>query len=231
MLAEAPRAEVEAYLAQFVAEREETGRRLVVRNGTHQPREVLTSAGAVEVTAPRVNDRRIDPDTGERARFSSAILSAWCPKTPKITEVLPLLYLHRFSSGDFRPALGQFLGPSAGLSAPVITKLTETCKAEQRSFAARDLSSVEDVCLWADGIHVNIRLDEHKLCLLVLIGVRAEGRKELVALTDGYRESVKSWADLPRDCSRRGMRAPVLAVGDGALGVLGRPARGLPDHS
>ena len=135
--------------------------------------------------------------------------------------MLPLLYLHGLSSGDFVPALGQFLGSAAGLSAPVITKLTETWKAEQRAFAARDLSSVDYVYLWADGIHVNIRLEEHKLCLLVMIGVRADGRKELVALADGYRESTESWADLLRDCARRGMRAPVLAVGDGALGFWG----------
>jgi transposase-like protein len=221
MLAEALQAEVDAYIAQFSDERDARGRRLVVRNGCHQPREVLTSAGAVEVVAPRINDRRVDPDTGERARFASAILPPWCRKTPKITEVLPLLYLHGLSSGDFVPALGQFLGSTAGLSAPVITKLTETWKAEQRAYAARDLSEVDYVYLWADGIHVNIRLEEHKLCLLVVIGVRADGRKELVALADGYRESVESWADLLRDCARRGMSAPVLAVGDGALGFWG----------
>src|SRR6187455_1885224 len=221
MLAEALQAEVDAYIAAFIGERDENGRRLVVRNGSHQPREVLTSAGAVEVVAPRVNDRRIDPDTGQRARFCSAILPAWCRKTPKITEVLPLLYLHGLSTGDFVPALGQFLGSSAGLSAPVISKLTETWKAEQRTFSARDLSGVDYVYLWVDGIHVNIRLEEHKLCLLVMIGVRADGRKELVALADGYRESVESWADLLRDCARRGMRAPVLAIGDGALGFWG----------
>jgi transposase-like protein len=221
MLAEALQAEVEAYIAQFIAERDENGRRLVVRNGSHQSREVLTSAGAVEVTAPRVNDRRVDPDTGQRARFASAILPPWCRKTPKLTEVLPLLYLHGLSSGDFVPALGQFLGSSAGLSASVITKLTETWAAEQRAFAARDLSQVDYVYLWADGIHVNVRLQEHRLCLLVMIGVRADGRKELVALADGYRESTESWADLLRDAARRGMRAPVLAVGDGALGFWG----------
>jgi transposase-like protein len=137
MLAEALQAEVDDYIARFAGERDENGRRLVVRNGSHQPREVLTSAGAVEVTAPRVNDRRTDADTGQRARFSSAILPPWCRKTPKITEVLPLLYLHGLSTGDFVPALGQFLGSSAGLSAPVITKLTEAWKAEQRAFAAR----------------------------------------------------------------------------------------------
>src|SRR5690348_16017481 len=218
MLAEALQAEVDAYIGQFASERDEHGRLLVVRNGSHQPCEVLTSAGAVEVVAPRVNDRRTDPDTGKRLRFSSAIMPPWCRKTPKVTEVLPLLYLHGLSSGDFVPALGQFLGSSAGLSAPVITRLTEAWQAEQKTFAARDLSQVDYVYLWADGIHVNIRLDEHKLCLLVMIGVRADGRKELIALADGYRESAESWADLLRDCARRGMRAPVLAVGDGALG-------------
>jgi transposase-like protein len=218
MLAEALRAEVDAYIAAFAGERDENGRCLVVRNGCHQSREVLTSAGAVQVTAPRVNDKRTDPQTGDRVRFASAILPPWCRKTPKITEVLPLLYLHGLSSGDFVPALGQFLGSSAGLSAPVITRLTEQWTAEQKAFAARDLSGVDYVYLWADGIHVNIRLEEHKLCLLVMIGVRADGRKELIALADGYRESAESWADLLRDCARRGMRAPVLAVGDGALG-------------
>ncbi len=145
MPAEALRAEVDAYIAQFAGERDERGRRLVVGNGSHRPREVLTSAGAVEVVAPRVNDRRVDAQTGERLRFSSAILPPWCRKTPKVTEVLPLLYLHGLSSGDFVPALGQFLGSTAGLSAPVITKLTETWTSEQRAFAQRDLSGVDYV--------------------------------------------------------------------------------------
>jgi transposase-like protein len=221
MLAEALQAEVDAYIATFTSERDEHGRRLVVRNGYHEPREVLTSAGAVEVTMPRVNDKRVDPDTGQRQRFSSAILPPWARKTPKITEVLPLLYLHGLSSGDFVPALGQFLGSAKGLSGPVIAKLTEQWQAEQRVFSQRDLSDVDYVYLWADGIHVNIRLEEHKLCLLVMIGVRADGRKELISLVDGYRESTESWADLLRDCKRRGMSAPVLAAGDGALGFWG----------
>ena len=218
MLAEALRAEVEAYIAQFADVRDEKGHRLVVRNGCHESRTVTTSAGAVDVTAPRVNDKRVDPDTGERQRFSSSILPPWARKTPKIGEVLPLLYLHGLSSGDFVPALGQFLGSAKGRSASTITKLTETWKAEQQAFAERDLSGVDYVYLWADGIHVNVRLDDQRLCLLVMIGVRADGRKELVALTDGYREAAQSWADLLRDCRRRGRRAPVLAAGDGALG-------------
>jgi putative transposase len=229
MLAEAVQAEVDAYLAQFTEERDEQGHRLVVRNGYHQPREVTTTAGVVEMTMPRVNDKRIDPDTGERKRFISAILPPWARKTPKITEVLPLLYLHGLSSGDFVPALGQFLGSAKGLSASVVTKLTEQWTAEQRAYSQRDLSDVDFVYLWADGIHVNIRLEEHKLCLLVMIGVRVDGRKELIALADGYRESVESWADLLRDCARRGMRAPVLAVGDGALGFWGALREVFPD--
>ncbi len=218
MLAAALQAEVADYVVRFAGEIDEDGRRLVVRNGSHQSRQVLTSAGAVQVTAPRVNDRRVDPESGERQRFSSAILPAWARKTRKVTEVLPLLYLHGLSTSDFGPALGQFLGSSAGLSAPVIAKLTETWQAEQRTFAGRDLSEVDYVYVWADGVHVNIRLADERLCLLVLIGVRADGRKELIALSDGYRESTGSWADLLRDCARRGMRAPVLAMGDGALG-------------
>ena len=189
---------------------------------------MLTSAGAVEVTVPRVNDKRTDPGTGERKRFSSAILPPWARKTPKITEVLPLLYLHGLSSGDFVPALGQFLGSSAGLSPAVITRLTETWKAEQRAFAARDLSGVDYVYLWADGIHVNIRLEEHKLCLLVMIGVRADGRKELIALADGYRESAESWADLLRDCARRGHARPGPGRRRRRAGVLERAAGGVP---
>jgi transposase-like protein len=229
MLAEALQAEVDAYIEQFAAVRDENGRRLVVRNGTAQPRTVLTSAGAVEVEAPRVNDKRADPASGERMRFSSAILPPWARKTPQISEVLPLLYLHGLSTGDFVPALSQFLGSGAGLSAPVITRLTQTWTAEAAAFAGRDLSQADYVYLWVDGIHLGIRLGEGKLCLLVMIGVRADGRKELVALADGYRESAESWADLLRDCKRRGMRAPVLAIGDGALGFWSALREVLPE--
>jgi transposase-like protein len=148
-------------------------------------------------------------------------LPAWCRRSPKISEVLPLLYLHGLSGGGFVPALEQFLGSGARLSASTITRLPEQWQDERRAFARRDLSAVDYVYCWADGIHVNIRLEEHKLCLLVLIGVRADGSKELITLANGYRESVESWADLLRDAKRRGMRAPVLAVGDGALGFWG----------
>ncbi|WP_329536208.1 IS256 family transposase [Streptomyces sp. NBC_01450] len=218
MLAAALEAEVNAYIAELADECDDKGRRLVVRNGYHQPRRVTTAAGAVEVRAPRVNDKRVDEATGERKRFSSAILPPWCRKSPKISEVLPLLYLHGLSSGDFVPALEQFLGSSAGLSAATVTRLTTQWQADHAAFMDRDLAEVDYVYVWADGIHLNVRLEEAKACVLVLIGVRADGSKELVALKDGYRESGESWADLLRDCARRGMRAPVLAVGDGALG-------------
>jgi len=218
MLAAALAAEVAAYVDQFSDQLDEHGRRLVVRNGHHHQRDVLTAAGAVSVRAPRVNDRRVDPDTGERQRFSSAILPAWVRKSPQMSEVLPLLYLHGLSTSDFGPALEQFLGSSAGLSATTITRLTSQWQDEAKAFGERDLSGTDYVYLWVDGIHLKVRLEQEKLCLLVMIGVRSDGRKELVALTDGYRESTESWADLLRGCRRRGMAAPVLAVGDGALG-------------
>jgi transposase-like protein len=218
MLAAALEAEVAAYIAAHADQLDGNGRRLVVRNGHAQPRQVLTSAGAVEVVAPRVNDKRVEESTGERRRFASVILPAWCRKSPKINEVLPLLYLHGLSSQDFVPALEGFLGTGSGLSAATVTRLTVQWQDEARAFASRDLSGVDFVYLWADGIHVNVRLGEEKLCLLVMVGVRVDGRKELIALAEGYRESTGSWADLLRDCARRGMRAPVLAVGDGALG-------------
>jgi transposase-like protein len=221
MLAAALEAEVAAYIDAHADQLDEHDRRLVVRNGHAVPRQVLTSSGAVEVRAPRVNDKRVDEVTGERRKFASVILPAWCRKSPKITEVLPLLYLHGLSSKDFVPALEGFLGTDAGLSAATITRLTTQWQDDARAFNERDLSNVDFVYVWADGIHVNIRLEKERLCLLVLIGVRVDGTKELIALADGYRESTGSWADLLRDCKRRGMRAPVLAAGDGALGFWG----------
>src|SRR3954465_12517788 len=217
MLAAALEAEVAAYVAADTDQVDEQGRRLVVRNGHARPRQVLTAAGAVEVVTPRVNDKRVD-EAGERRRLSSALRPAWWRKSPKITEVLPLLYLHGMSSQDFAPALERFLGTGAGLSAAVITRLTTRWQDEARAFSNRDLSGVDYVYLWADGVHLNVRLDEEKLCLLVMIGVRVDGTKELISLAEGYRESTGSWADLLRDCKRRGMRAPILAIGDGALG-------------
>ena len=218
MLAVALQAEVAAYIDAFADQLDEQGRRLVVRNGTHAEREVMTAAGAIPVRAPRVNDKRTEEATGERTRFASAILPAWARKSPKVAEVLPLLYLHGLSSGDFAPALEQFLGSGAGLSAATITRLTKDWQEEAAAFNKRSLAATDYVYCWVDGIHLKVRLEQDKICLLVIIGVRADGTKELVALDDGHRESTESWADLLRSCKRRGMRAPVFAVGDGALG-------------
>jgi transposase-like protein len=219
MLAMALEAEVDAYIAAHADERDEDGRRLVVRNGHANPRSITTVAGAIEIEAPRVNDKRVDEETGSRRRFRSSIIPPWCRKSPKIAEVLPLLYLHGMSTGDFAPALAEFFGSAAGLSASVVTRLTRQWQAEQAAFATRRLEGVDYVYIWADGVHFNVRLEEERLCVLVIVGVRTDGTKELVAIEDGYRESTESWADLLRDLRRRGMRAPVLAVGDGALGM------------
>jgi len=132
--------------------------------------------------------------------------------------VLPLLYLHGLSSSDFGPALAQFLVSDQGLSAARITRLTGQWRGEARAFNTRSLAGTDYIYCWVDGIHLKVRLEQDKVCLLVIIGVRSDGRKELVALADGFRESSESWADLLRSCQRRGMAAPVLAVGDGALG-------------
>ncbi len=218
MLAAALAAEVAAYVEAHCGELDEEGRRLVVRNGHHAEREVTTAAGAVAVRAPRVNDKRVDESTGQRRRFSSAILPAWSRKSPRVAEVLPLLYLHGLSTSDSGPALSQFLGSGAGLSAATITRLTTQWQQEAAAFGARSLAGTDYVYVWVDGIHLKVRLAQDKVCLLVIIGVRADGRKELIALADGFRESSESWADLLRSCRRRGMAAPVLAVGDGALG-------------
>jgi putative transposase len=218
MLAVALEAEVDAYLAELVDERDEEGHRLVRRNGHAKAREIQTVAGAVEIRQPRVNDRRVDPESGGKMAFKSSLIPPWCRKSPKVTEVLPLLYLHGLSSGDFIPALEAFFGSAAGLSASVITRLTKAWADDHAAFMARDLTEVDYVYVWVDGVHFNVRLEEERLCCLVMIGVRLDGTKELVALADGYRESKDSWAALLRDLRHRGMRPPVLAVGDGALG-------------
>jgi len=218
MLAAALQAEVAAYVEAHADRVDENGHRLVVRNGHHAAREVTTAAGVVPVRAPRVNDKRTDETTGERRRFSSAILPAWSRKSPRVAEVLPLLYLHGLSTSDFAPALEQFLGSDAGLSAATINRLTTQWQGEAAAFNQRSLAGTDYVYMWVDGIHLKVRLEQDKVCLLVMIGVRSDGRKELIALADGFRESTESWADLLRSAKRRGMTAPVLAVGDGALG-------------
>jgi putative transposase len=219
MLAAALEAEVDDYLTAHAGERDEAGRRLVVRNGHARAREVTTVAGSIPVRAPRVDDRRIDPVNGERTRFRSVILPPWCRKSPKVAEVLPLLYLHGLSTGDFVPALEAFFGSAAGLSAAAVGRLLAAWQADYELFCRRDLADRDYVYVWADGVHFRVRLEQARLCCLVIVGVRADGTKELVAVADGERESTESWAELLRDLRRRGMRAPVVAVGDGALGL------------
>jgi transposase-like protein len=158
MLAAALEAEVDAYLAAHTELTDERGHRLVRRNGHAPARTLSTAAGQVEVVRPRVDDRRVDPATGERVQFQSVILPRWCRRSPKVAEVLPLLYLHGLSSLDFVPALERFFGASAGLSASVITRLATQWQAEREAFLQRDLGDRDYVCCWADGIHFNIRL-------------------------------------------------------------------------
>jgi putative transposase len=215
MLAVSLLAERRAYLETHADLLDASGKRLVVGNGFARAREVTTGAGMVEVSAPRVDDRR------EGERFSSAILPAYMRKSPKVTEVLPILYLRGLSTGDFAPALGEFFGSDAGLSASTVNRPTEAWQAEHAEWSERDLSALDYVYWWVDGIHFNIRLEEDRLCTLVIVGVRPDGTKELVALADGYRESTESWAEVLRSLRNRGLSAPVLAVGDGALGFWG----------
>ena len=177
MPAAALEAEVNQYIAELAAERDERGHRLVVRNGHRRTRSTVTAAGPVEVRAPRVDDRRVDKATGERKRFSSKTLAPWCRKSPKIPEVLPLLYLHGHSSGDFVPALEQFLGGAAGLSPATVTRLTKQWGDDHTAFQQRDLSDRDFVYVWADGVHPKVRLGQAHSCVLVLLGVRATPRR------------------------------------------------------
>ncbi|WP_370332562.1 IS256 family transposase [Mycolicibacterium hippocampi] len=218
MLAVALEAERRAYLDAHAHVTDDRGHRVVVGNG-HQPaRDIVTGAGPIEVRKPRVHDPR------EGHRFASAILPAYMRKSAKVTEVLPLLYLRGLSTGDFAPALTEFFGTDAGLSSSTIQRLTVDWQAEHEVWSTRSLAEVDYVYVWADGVHVNVRLpdadgDADTLCLLVLVGVRSDGTKELIAVSDGFREAADSWADLLRDLTDRGMAEPVLAVGDGALGL------------
>ena len=218
MLRQALEAEVASYVERHQEERDADGRAVVVRNGTARARQVTVGSGTIEVEAPRVNDKRVD-ERGQRQRFTSKILPPYMRRSPKVAEVLPVLYLRGLSTGDFREALPVLLGKdAAGLSPTSITRFTACWEDEYRAFHERDLSDRDYVYVWADGIHFNIRLEDDRLCTLVLLGARADGTKEVIAVEDGFRESTESWACVLRKLARRGMRAPVLAIGDGALG-------------
>jgi transposase-like protein len=218
MLHETLEAEVAEYIRRHREARDERGRAQVVRNGKAPARTLVTGSGTLEVRAPRVNDRRVDAD-GSRQRFTSQILPSYMRRAPKVTEVLPILYLRGLSTGDFQAALPVLLGEdAAGLSPTTITRLTASWEGEYHTWRQRDLHEVDYVYVWVDGVHFRVRLEEDRLCTLVMIGVRADGTKDLIAVEDGYRESTDSWATVLRDLKRRGLRAPVVAVGDSALG-------------
>jgi putative transposase len=221
MIAAALEAEVEQYVGALVEEVGEDGKRLVVRNGRARERKVTVGSGTVPIRAPRVNDKRVDEQSGERKRFSSRILPAYARRSPKVTEVLPILYLHGLSTGDFGPALRDLLGEDAsGLSASSIARLTESWQTEHAAFRTRELRFHRYAYLFVDGVNVAVRLGEDsELCLLVVLGVREDGAKELLAVEDGYRESEESWSAVFRDLRERGMNEPRLVTGDGALGA------------
>lgn len=217
MLRQALEVEVAAYLEGH-QERDARGHALVVRNGKARARKVTCGAGTLTVEAPRVHDRRVDAQ-GQRQRFTSRILPPYMRRSPKVAEVLPVLYLRGLSTGDFQEALPILLGEdAAGLSPTNIARLTAVWEQEYHAFRQRNLADRDYVYVWVDGVHCNIRLEDERLCTLVMLGARPDGTKELIAVEDGYRESSASWAVLLRDLKRRGMPAPVLAVGDGALG-------------
>src|SRR3954465_382244 len=221
MIATALEAEVAEYVGRFVDDVDEDGRRVGGGNGGARERRLTVGSGTVAVRAPRVNDKRVDVESGERQKFSSKILPAYARRSPKVTEVLPILYLHGLSTGDFEPALRDLLGEDAsGLSATSITRLTKAWQVEHEQFRTRSLRFHRYAYLFVDGVHVSVRLGEDdRLCLLVVIGVREDGVKELLAVEDGYRESTDSWAAVMRDLRDRGLNEPKLVIGDGALGT------------
>jgi len=221
MIAAALEAEVDEYVQTFVEEVDADGRRLVRRNGRGQQRKVTVGSGTLPIRAPRVDDRRVDPESGARQRFSSRILPRYARRSPKVSDVLPVLYLRGLSTGDFAPALRDLLGEdAAGLSASSIGRLTEAWRAEHDAFRTRRLDFTRYAYLFCDGVHVSVRLgSDDRLCLLVVIGVREDGVKELLAVEDGFRESTESWACLMRDLRTRGLGEPRLVCGDGALGL------------
>ena len=217
LLAQAVEQEVHEWLADWANLTDERGRQWVVRNGHLPERTILTGIGPVEVCQPRVRDRR---PQDEREEFSSKILPPYLRKTKSLEELIPWLSLKGISTGNFQEALQALVGPECpGLSANTITRLKSVWQEEYDVWSKRSLTDKEYVYVWADGIYSNVRLESDKVCLLVLIGVTKAGKKELLAVWDGHRESELSWLEVIRDLKRRGLSiAPKLAVGDGALG-------------
>jgi putative transposase len=217
MLAQAIEAEVATWIDAHAHLKDQTGRQQVVRNGHLPERTIQTGIGPIEVKQPRVRDRR---PADERESFTSAILPPYLRKTRSLEGLIPWLYLKGVSTGDFAEALQAILGPDApGLSAATVTRLKAVWEAEHDAWSKRSLKGKHYVYVWADGVHFNIRLEGGRQCILVLMGATAEGKKELIAIADGYRESEQSWKELLLDCKARGLEVePALAIGDGALG-------------
>ena len=221
MLQAAIDAEVDAFIETHQDRRDPEGRRLVVKNRSLPAREILTGAGAIQVQQGRVRDNSSDPN--QRVAFSPSVLPAYLRRTESIEELIPWLYLKGISTNDFGEALQALVGEKAkGLSANVVVRLKEQWAEEYDQWRERDLFEKEYVYVWADGIHVKVRLEDDankKQCILVLMGATADGTKELIAVLDGYRESEQSWSELLLDLKQHGLAiAPKIAVGDGALG-------------
>jgi transposase-like protein len=219
LLQQAIEDEVNEYLERFSYQRDEAGRRLVVRNGSLPQRELITGIGPLRIRQPRVHDRR----DGES--FSSNILPRYMRRIPSVDNLIPVLYLKGISTGDFTKALEAILGENAaGLSAANIVRLKRQWEQEYQQWSRRDLGGKRYVYFWADGIYFNVRLEEagnDRQCLLVIMGALEDGSKEMVAVVDGYRESKESWQGMLRDLKRRGLKeVPKLAIGDGALNVF-----------
>jgi putative transposase len=217
MLAQAVEAEVAAYIDARAHLKDHTGRRQVVRNGHLPERAIQTGIGEIDVKQPRVHDRR---PPGEREKFTPAVLPPYLRRTRSLEELIPWLYLKGVSTGDFTEAFQAILGPDApNLSATTITRLKAVWEDEHRAWSKRSLAGKRYVYVWADGVHFNIRLEGGRQCILVLMGATADGKKELIAIADGYREGEQSWKELLLDVRARGLEAePHLAIGDGALG-------------
>src|SRR5213079_2912250 len=210
--------EVADFLGRHADLKTEAGHQRVVRHGHLPEREIMTGIGSVAVRQPRVRDR--EAVGGERIRFSPTILPPYARRTKSLEVLIPILYLKGISTGDFVEALGALLGQNAGgLSASTIARLKEVWADEHARWRERDLSAKRYVYFWVDGIYVQARLEDEAQCLLVIIGATPEGKKELVGLIDGVRESAQSWRELLLDLKRRGLSmGPELAVADGALG-------------
>ena len=210
--------EVEEYIERNKPQLDDQGHRLVVRNGHHPARKILSGNGPIEVRQPRVNDRRVD-EQGNRFRFTSRILPPYLRKTPVMEELVPWLYLKGISTSDFPEALACLGHDGSGLSPTTIVRLKEVGQGEYEDFSRRSLQGKRYVYVWADGIYFNIRLGDDRPCVLVLMGALEDGTKELIAMVDGQRESEQSWLELLLDAKSRGLvDAPKLATGDGALG-------------